>query len=185
MSWDNFSRWFTEQLLPNIPARSVIVMDNARYHNVFAEGSFPTSTSTKDELRAWLTRNHLPWTDDMLKPELYELCKRYAPAPQFKLDQLAEAAGHSILRTPQYHPELQPIETCWGIFKNFMADNCDFTMGNFRKQLPAAFSKVEPQTCKKIIAKTVKQEEQYWSEDSQLYETEFNGIDEDVGGFDE
>jgi len=34
---------------------------------------------------------------------------------------------HSILRTPQYHPELQPIETCWGIVKNHMADQCDFT----------------------------------------------------------
>ena len=37
MNWDNFSRWFTEQLLPNILAHSIIVMDNARYHNVFAE----------------------------------------------------------------------------------------------------------------------------------------------------
>ncbi len=182
MNWDNFSRWFTEQLLPNIPAHSIIIMDNARYHNVLAEGSFPKSNSTKDELCAWLTRNNLPWTDDMLKPELYELCKRYAPAPEFQIDQLAEAAGHSILRTPQYHPELQPIETCWGIVKNDMAAHCDFTMGNFRKQLPSSFLKVQPKTCKKLIAKIVQQEEKYWSEDSQLYEVEFNGIDEDKEG---
>jgi hypothetical protein len=152
-------------------------MDNAGYHNVLTEESFPRSHHTKDELRAWLTRNHLPWTDDMLKPELYDLCKRYAPTPQFKIDQLAEAAGHSVLRTPQYHPELQPIETCWGIVKNYMADNCDFTMYNFRKQLPVAFSKVQPQICKSLIEKVVQQEEKYWHEDSRLYNNGNNGID--------
>jgi hypothetical protein len=33
MDWDNFSRWFTEQLLPNIPENSIIIMDNASYQN--------------------------------------------------------------------------------------------------------------------------------------------------------
>lgn len=106
----------------------------------------------------------------MLRPELYELCKRFAPAPEYKLDKIAEAAGHSILRTPQSHPELQPIETCWGIVKNYMADHCDFTMTNFREQLPFAFAKVTPLTCKSLIAKVVKQEDKYWSEDNRLYE---------------
>ena len=37
MNWDNFSRWFTTQLLPNIPDRSLIILDNAQYHNVYLE----------------------------------------------------------------------------------------------------------------------------------------------------
>ena len=176
MDWENFSKWFSNQLLPNIPANSIIIMDNARYHNVLDESSFPTPKSRKEQLCTWLTRNSIPWTEDMLKPELYELCKRFAPVPEFKLDQIAESAGHSILRTPQYHPELQPIETCWGIVKNYMADNCDFTMNNFRSQLPIAFSKVLPKTCRKLILKVAKQEEKYWFEDSQLYD--FNEIEE-------
>ncbi len=176
MDWENFSKWFSNQLLPNIPVNSLIIMDNARYHNVLAEGAFPTPKSRKAQLCAWLTRNRIPWTDDMLKPELFELCKRFSPAPEFKLDQIVESAGHSILRTPQYHPELQPIETCWGIVKNYMADNCDFTMSNFRSQLPIALSKVQPKSCRKLISKVVKQEEKYWIEDSQLYE--FNEIEE-------
>ena len=28
------------------------------------------------------------------------------------------------------HPELQPIEICWGVLKNYIAKNCDFTMEN-------------------------------------------------------
>jgi len=175
MNWDNFSRWFSEQLLPNIPANSIIILDNARYHNVFAEDAFPTSKNTKGQLRNWLTRNQLTWSDDMLKPELFALCKRFAPTPEFRLDQLAGAAGHNILRTPQYHPELQPIETCWAVVKNHMAAHCDFTMSNFRKQLPVALLKIRPKTCRALIAKVIKQEEKYWDEDSQLYG---NGSDE-------
>ena len=175
MNWENFSKWFEIQLLPNIPANSLIIMDNAGYHNVLADDSFPTPKTRKEELLAWLERNCIPWTDDMLKPELYALCKRFAPAPEFKLDQIAEAAGHSILRTPQYHPEFQPIETCWAIVKNYMGDNCDFTMKSFHAQLPLALAKVKSKTCKKLIAKVARQEDKYWDEDIQLYEK----IDED------
>jgi len=170
MNWDNFSKWFETQLLPNIPENALIILDNAKYHNVFAEGTFPVPTTRKEALCNWLAKNNIPWTTDMLKPELYELCKRLAPVPEYKLDQIAEAAGHSILRTPQYHPELQPIETCWGVVKNYMAAHCDFTMKNFREQLPAAFTKVTTRTCKSLIAKVVKQEEKYWDEDVKLYQ---------------
>ncbi len=134
MNWDNFIKWFEGQLLPNIAKNSLIIMDNAPYHNILSEDSFPTLKTLKEELCSWLERNCIPWTGDMLKPELYELCKRFAPKSEFKLDQIAKAAGHTILRTPQYHPELQPIETCWAIFKNFMADHYDFTMKNLREQ---------------------------------------------------
>ena len=33
MDYGNFSRWFEEQLIPNIPEHSIIIMDNASYHN--------------------------------------------------------------------------------------------------------------------------------------------------------
>ena len=172
MDWGNFSKWFCGQLLPHIPKGSIIILDNARYHNVLAEGAFPTARHRKEQLRAWLIRNHFPSTDDMLKPELFELCKRFAPTPEFQLDKLAEAAGHCVLRTPQYHPELQPIETCWAIVKNYMAEHCDFTMVNFRRQLPNALAQVTAKTCRALVAKVVKQEEKYWNEDEQLYGTE-------------
>ncbi|XP_050302718.1 uncharacterized protein LOC126740645 [Anthonomus grandis grandis] len=34
MNKENFTRWLTEKLLPNIPPNSVIVYDNAPYHSV-------------------------------------------------------------------------------------------------------------------------------------------------------
>ncbi len=110
MNRDIFSKWFINQLLPNIPQNSIIVMDNAKYHNVLSDDSFPTPKSRKHELQEWLTLNGYHWDDDMLRAELYELCKRYSPSPKFRPDAVAEDCGHTIIRTPQYHPELQPVE---------------------------------------------------------------------------
>ena len=75
MDYNNFSKWFIDQLLPNIPPQSLIIMDNAKYHNVLADDTFPTPRSYKHELQAWLETHHphLNLHDDrsMLKPELY------------------------------------------------------------------------------------------------------------------
>jgi transposase len=170
MDWENFSKWLSNQLLPNIAPSSLIIMDNAKYHNVLVDEAFPSSTTTKQQMQDWLTKNNYAWTEDMLKSELFQMCKRLAPVPEFKLDKIAEAHGHKILRTPQYHPELQPIETCWAVVKNYMADKCDFTMASLKKNLPDAFAKVTPSTCEKIISKVVEQEEKYWIEDGEIEE---------------
>ena len=168
MDWNNFSRWFTDQLLPNIPANSTIIMDNAGYHNVTEENSFPKANARKEKLRKWLDDNGVPWGEDLLKSELFALCKLFEPNPEYKLDKIAEAEGHAILRTPQYHPELQPIEMCWGVMKNYMAQHCDFTLQKLRKNLPLAFAQVTSETCKKLIAKTLAEENRYWLEDREI-----------------
>lgn len=175
MDWGNFSRWFTEQLLPNIPENSIIIMDNASYHNTVEANSFPKSNSAKEDLRKWLDDKEIPWGQDLLKTELYTLCKSYEPKPEYKIDKMAETAGHSILRTPQYHPELQPIEMCWGVVKNYMAKHCDFTLRKLRNNLPLAFSQVTPETCRGLISKTVAEEGKYWEEDGKIDENQ--GVD--------
>jgi transposase len=175
MDWGNFSRWFTEQLLPNIPENSIIIMDNASYHNAVEANSFPKSNSAKEDLRKWLDDKEIPWGQDLLKTELYTLCKSYEPKPEYKIDKMAETTGHSILRTPQYHPELQPIEMCWGVVKNYMAKHCDFTLRKLRNNLPLAFSQVTPETCRGLISKTVAEEGKYWEEDGKIDENQ--GVD--------
>lgn len=101
-----------------------------------------------------------------MKPELYEVCKKIAPSPEFKLDKIAETSGHTILRTPQYHCELQPIERCWGVVKNYCRDHCEFTMDSLYKQLPRGFSKVTAKTCTSIIKEIRQQENLFWVEDA-------------------
>ena len=168
MNWNNFSKWFETQLMPNIPEGAFVVLDNAKYHNVLVQDFFPNASHTKEELRDWLTRNGHAWHEDMLKSELLEKCIRWAPRPEYRLDRLAATKGITIVRTPPYHPELQPIETCWAIVKNYMADNCDFTMKGIRERLPVAFAKVTADTCRKIMAKVTEQEDRYWEDDQKL-----------------
>ena len=167
MNWDNFSGWFQEKLLKNIPENSLIFMDNAAYHNVLAEETFPKKSHSVKRLREWLSNNEIPWTKDMLKSELFDLCSRLATKPEFLIDNIARKHGHSIMRTPPYHPELQPIETCWAIVKNHVAQYNDFTMKKVWILLEEGFAKVTAKTCQELIKKVNKQEDAFWIEDTE------------------
>ena len=166
MNWDNFSKWFQEKLLKNIPENSLIIMDNTPYHNVLVEDAFPKKSHSIKRLREWLSNNEIPWTKDMLKSELFDLCSRFAVKPEFLIDRIARKEGHSILRTPPYHPELQPIETCWAIVKNYVAQHNDCTMKKVLILLEKGFAKVTKKTCQKLIEKVNLQENVFWTEDT-------------------
>lgn len=168
MNHELFARWFTEQLLPHIPERSLIILDNASYHNTLSAHSAPTASCKKVDIRAWLQRQGIPVSDDCLKAELVEILAKLAPPPTYALDELASAHGHEILRTPPYHPELQPIETCWAVVKNQIARKNKFTMADLVAQLDDAFERVTEQTCSGLINKVRQVEDKYWREDMQL-----------------
>lgn len=174
MNHDLFCRWLEERLLPNIPKKSLIIMDNAAYHNTLSKSSAPTSTSSKEKIKAWLESQNEVIDSSMLKAELIEILERKAPKPTFAVDELVATYGHEVIRTPQYHPELQPIETCWGIVKNQVARNCDFTMKNLIVQLENAFEKVTAKTCRGLIKKIREQEDKFWEEDARYDELEMN-----------
>lgn len=165
MNNELFTRWFKEKLLPNIPDNSLIVMDNASYHNILSPHSAPTPTCSKKKIRAWLEKNNIACREDCLKAEMVEILKKIATAPIYIIDEIANEHGHEVLRTPPYHPELQPIETCWGVVKNDMARNCDFTMKNLILQLEKSFAIVTASTCAAIIEKVRKKEDCFWEED--------------------
>ena len=46
---EHFIKWFTQQLLPNIPPTSVIILDNASYHK--QKDKPPTTANTKDNIK--------------------------------------------------------------------------------------------------------------------------------------
>lgn len=166
MNWDVFLKWFKDQLLPNIPDKSIIILDNAKYHNVLAEETFPKPVHTIQRLQDWLRHNNIPWTTDMVKAELFELCKQHASKPEYALDKIAADKGHSILRTPPYHPELQPIETCWAVVKGHVAFHNDFKMETVWKLLEEGFNKVTAHTINGIIDRVRVFEDDFWIEDA-------------------
>lgn len=168
MNAELFQKWFSEKLIPNIPENSLIIMDNASYHTTLSLCSPPTPTCAKDRIRKWLMENKIPCEQDCLKAELVEILKKIAPEPLYEVNEIAKRHGHEIVRTPPYHPELQPIEICWGIVKNHISRNCDFTLSNLGHQLEEGFTMVKPSTCIKIIKKIKAKEDQFWEEDMQL-----------------
>lgn len=101
----------------------------------------------------------------MLKPELYKKCRKLCPKPEYILDVIAETQGHTIIRTPQYHPELQPIEICWGVVKNYCAKKCDYTMEKLKIHLDDGFKQVTSDTLNGILKKVRNEEDRYWKED--------------------
>lgn len=168
MNWELFKKWFTQKLLPNIPAHSLIIMDNAPYHNILSEQSPPTPQSAKQKIKEWLEQNKIYCHDDCLKPELIEVLKKVAPDPIYAIDEIAASHGHKVIRTPPYHPELQPIETCWGVTKNYVGRHCDFKMQGLINRLDEGFNKVTATTCKKIINKVRAIEDEFWATDQEM-----------------
>jgi hypothetical protein len=48
MNATNYRKWLTEKLIPNLPPRSVLVVDNAPYHNVqFNKATTSQTTKAK------------------------------------------------------------------------------------------------------------------------------------------
>ncbi len=174
MNWELFKKWFSEMLLPNIPKSSIIIMDNASYHNTLSDHSPPTPQCSKARIVEWLEQNKIYCRRDCLKPELVEVLGKLAPEPTYAIDEIARSNGHEVIRTPPYHPELQPIETCWAVVKNHVARNSDFTMKNLFDQLEAGFAKVTGKTCTKIISRIRKIEDKFWTEDLDFDESTFS-----------
>ncbi|XP_054288006.1 uncharacterized protein LOC129003735 [Macrosteles quadrilineatus] len=122
-------KWMKEKLLPNIPPKSVIVVDNAPYHNAQLDKA-PTSNSRKQEMKDWLTKHGIQYSNEMLVPELYKLVLLNKPRfIRYEIDELLTGTDHVILRLPPYHPDLNPIELIWAEVKGYVASsnvNCSF-----------------------------------------------------------
>lgn len=78
MNSENFTKWFKNQLLPNIEPNSIIVMDNAPYHSVEINKA-PNSNTKKADIQNWLKTNNIAFEENMLKAELSSLVKKYKP----------------------------------------------------------------------------------------------------------
>ena len=109
MNHQNFQRWLTEKLIPNIPENTVLVLDNASYHNVKMDRC-PTMATRKADMQAWLDRHNITYRPAMV--ELLQLCKQNAK-PVYVADDILRRHGHQCLRLPPYHAEFNQIELIW------------------------------------------------------------------------
>ena len=112
MNADNFYRRVREKLIPNLPAKSVVIIDNAAYHNIQIDRC-PTAATRKADIQAWLSRHHVAFTCVMFKPDMLQLYKKNKPSPSYVLDNLLREHGHDCLKLPAYQADLNAIELIW------------------------------------------------------------------------
>lgn len=157
-------KWVQKQLIPNLPANSILVIDNASYHNVKFDKE-PTSSSLKKDMLQWLNIKNIPYEDNLTKVELYKLIKLNKVAqPQYKLDMLLSEFGHQVLRLPPYHPELNSIEKIWAAVKNWVATrNVEFKLGHVEQLTRQRFQELTQEEWINICNHTKNVEQTYLS----------------------
>lgn len=131
MNFTNYKKWLIEKLIPNLPPKSVVVVDNASYHNKQLNPA-PNSNAKKGDMIGWLIKHNIPFQETMLKPELYQLIKLHKSTNKmYYIDSILAEHNHSVLRLPPYHPDLNPIEMIWAVLKNYVASkNTTFNLNH-------------------------------------------------------
>lgn len=161
MNFNNFSKWIKDHYLPNLPPNSVVVIDNASYHNVQAD-KIPNMSSKKCDMIHWLKNKKIRHNEKMYKSELYALILQNKPKIKFVIDDIIEKAGHTVLRLPPYHPDLNPIESIWALGKNAVAKkNTTEKLEDVRVMTIEEFSKITPEDWRKRCEHVYKIEEFY------------------------
>ena len=113
MNKQNFENWFKNQLVPNLPPKSLIVMDNASYHSGLLE-DIPRKSWTKQRLIGWLKEKNIDFPERAMKDEIWSIVEKNCNIEKtFYLDEYVKPLGHKILRLPPYHCQFNAIEMVW------------------------------------------------------------------------
>ena len=165
MNATHFLEWFENKLCTHVPINSLIVLDNASYHNTEVE-KIPTMKSRKSEMKEWLTKHGIDSDECDLKVDLMGKITQARPTKQFATDAIAEKFTHTVVRLPVAHPELNPIELAWSVIKGYVAKhNKKFTLTEVERLTREAMGMVTPTMWEKFCAHTEKVEEMYWKKD--------------------
>lgn len=114
-------------------------------------------------MQKWLTDCGIPYHESMLKPQLYALIKLRKPQLKtYKIDAVLAEHGHSVLRLPPYHLDLNTIEMIWATVKNYIKQkNVKFCLQTVLQLAAEKFVEISPQDWKKRCEHVKKIEEDY------------------------
>lgn len=165
MNAENFTKWLTEKLLPNIPRNSIIVMDNAPYHSK-EENKPPNMNNRKQVMVEWLQAHNIEFPSESTKPELYLIIKQHKPPKNYKIDKLLAENGHEVVRLPPYNCDLNPIEYIWNLMKMRVSEkNVEQLESRIESLTLEALASITPDDWQKEVNHVKRLEEEYWQKD--------------------
>lgn len=154
-----FFKYFKTHILSMLTKPSIIVLDNASYHEYYDKNAFFPRKAKKGELTTWLDQNQISHEHLFYKADLLALVEQYCEPPENLLEKLAYDIGmqefgvpHEILYTPQYHPELSGIEYAWSQVKTMAAYGPTYDLRRLKEEvLPNCFNVITEQRAKDIF----------------------------------
>ena len=170
MNAKHFLEWFEKTLISRLPPKSVIVLDNAKYHNTVIE-KIPTKSSLKKVMQDWLERHGIPYEPIDLKRDLLQKIQRAQVSTVYETDHIAKQYGHEVIRLPVAHCELNPIELAWAVVKDYCRKNNQlFTLKGIEALIPQGFQQCSPDKWKHFCEHVKQIEEDFWQKDGLLEE---------------
>ncbi|XP_029054466.2 uncharacterized protein LOC114881771 [Osmia bicornis bicornis] len=159
MNGETFFAWF-QRFLPMLKDGAVIVMDNAPYHSIKVE-KFPTMGWKKNDIIAWLVGKGEQVEPQYVKAQLLQLSYKYRRY-EYVIDEYAKQHGHTVVRLPPYHCELNPIELAWAKIKDYVrARNTTYKLSDVEKLVHEAVENVTAESWKNFIRHTTTEENRF------------------------
>jgi len=171
MNGVNFKEWFEYNILPRLDPNSIVVMDNAPHHSVKTE-KYPTAHTKKSEILKWLNSKGVTFDRPMLKAQLLIRVRELKSSDNlYVIDNLAKDAGHTVLRLPPNHHELNPIELAWTMVKGYVKqENTAFDIDDFRLLLNTGIERVTAENWRNFIKLVIEEEDKMWKADDVMDE---------------
>jgi len=165
MNGDVFFDWL-KGVIPLLKDNSVIVMDNAPYHSVKVE-KCPTLGWKKAEIESWLEEKGEPFQRPINKVGLMEIVKRIKPQfNKYVVDEYVKTKNMTVLRTPPYHCELNPIELAWSSVKRYVkSNNTTFKLPDVQKHLIDGVNQCTPEMWENFVKHVIQIEDRFWNVD--------------------
>ena len=183
MDGDRFLLWLRNRLLPAFAARypgkrMLLVLDNATYHHIHGDDWITPSQMNVPECVSFLQHHRVNSIETPrgvfaadtfgqrdkkkapapLRPELQAAVRAHLDAHpginRTEVEKAMTAAGHGLVYTPPFAPEVQPIELAWAQAKTQVARQAttNRSIEATREQAEAALSRISADNCAAFIA---------------------------------
>lgn len=101
------------------------------------------------------------------KIRLLDIVNRIKPPfNTYVVDEFVKTKGMTVLRTPPYHCEFNPIELAWSSVKRYVkTNNTTFKLLDVKKLLIEGVNYCTPEMWKNFVQHVIKIEDMFWSVD--------------------